>query len=405
MTSLLPTEPPPGPTRPDFWRSPLRGRWLTTVLGTTLLCGVAVVALTGFLSHAAYQPSLGANGIVPVDRDLVLIPWPTSPSWLYVLTQGLHVTGGIVIVPLLLAKLWSVIPRLYAWPPVAGPADALGRVATLALVGSALFQFATGITNVQLYYPWHFDFVVAHYYGAWVFLAALALHIGVQLPTMRQAWTTRDEVAAVTGADHLRAPAPGETTISRRGLFAFVGGASGLLFLTTAGQSIGGAARQLAIFAPRGRGESFPVNKTASVAKVTPAMVGAMWRLELSGDRALRLSREELLAMEQHTYALPIACVEGWSTTQTWTGVRLRDLAALAGVPDAEQVRTSSLQPRGRFRRATLGHAQVHDERSLLALRVNGEDLPLDHGYPARIIVPALPGVHCTKWVKGLAFS
>jgi DMSO/TMAO reductase YedYZ molybdopterin-dependent catalytic subunit len=35
---------------------------------------------------------------------------------------------------------------------------------------------------------------------------------------------------------------------------------------------------------------------------------------------------------------------------------------------------------------------------------VNGADLSLDHGYPARIIVPALPGVHCTKWVKSVAF-
>ncbi|MBJ7521048.1 MAG: molybdopterin-dependent oxidoreductase, partial [Solirubrobacteraceae bacterium] len=61
--------------------------------------------------------------------------------------------------------------------------------------------------------------------------------------------------------------------------------------------------------------------------------------------------------------------------------------------------------PRGAFRQATIGRAQVQDERSLLALRVNGEDLPLDHGFPARIIVPALPGVHCTKWVRGLRFS
>ena len=38
--------------------------------------------------------------------------------------------------------------------------------------------------------------------------------------------------------------------------------------------------------------------------------------------------------MPQHTARLPIACVEGWSTTETWTGVRLRDLAALAGVPE-----------------------------------------------------------------------
>jgi DMSO/TMAO reductase YedYZ molybdopterin-dependent catalytic subunit len=37
-------------------------------------------------------------------------------------------------------------------------------------------------------------------------------------------------------------------------------------------------------------------------------------------------------------------------------------------------------------------------------LRVNGADLSLDHGFPARIIGPALPGVHCTKWVAQMSF-
>ncbi len=37
-------------------------------------------------------------------------------------------------------------------------------------------------------------------------------------------------------------------------------------------------------------------------------------------------------------------------------------------------------------------------------MRVDGEDLSLDHGYPDRIIVPALPGVHCTKWVGSLEY-
>ena len=57
------------------------------------------------------------------------------------------------------------------------------------------------------------------------------------------------------------------------------------------------------------------------------------------------------------------------------------------------------------LRQATLSRDQIDDERSLLALRVNGADLSPDHGYPARVIVPALPGVHCTKWVSRLTFA
>jgi DMSO/TMAO reductase YedYZ molybdopterin-dependent catalytic subunit len=46
----------------------------------------------------------------------------------------------------------------------------------------------------------------------------------------------------------------------------------------------------------------------------------------------------------------------------------------------------------------------VLDPDSLLALRVNGVPLSLEHGAPARIIAPALPGVHCTKWVSSIEF-
>jgi DMSO/TMAO reductase YedYZ molybdopterin-dependent catalytic subunit len=55
--------------------------------------------------------------------------------------------------------------------------------------------------------------------------------------------------------------------------------------------------------------------------------------------------------------------------------------------------------------KASLGGDQVRHPDALLALKVNGDDLPLDHGYPARIIVPALPGVHNTKWVGSIAFG
>jgi DMSO/TMAO reductase YedYZ molybdopterin-dependent catalytic subunit len=107
--------------------------------------------------------------------------------------------------------------------------------------------------------------------------------------------------------------------------------------------------------------------------------------------------------MDLHTADLPIACVEGWSTRQTWTGVRLRDLAALAGVPGPASAVVRSLET-GPFAQAELHAGQVLHPDSLLALRVNGADLSPDHGFPARLIVPAIPGVRCTKWVRSVEF-
>lgn len=136
------------------------------------------------------------------------------------------------------------------------------------------------------------------------------------------------------------------------------------------------------------------------------ASVGDNWRLALRGGPAeVVLDRAALAGLPQRTARLPIACVEGWSTVQTWTGVRLADLARMAGVPAPRSARVVSLQRGGAFGTARLQANQINDPDALLALRVNGDALPLDHGYPARIIVPALPGVHNTKWVTAIEFE
>jgi DMSO/TMAO reductase YedYZ molybdopterin-dependent catalytic subunit len=422
---ILPDDPPPGPFRAAFWRSPLRGPWLTAALGSVLLVLVTIVAATGFLSHAAYQPDLTGNAIVDPAADLPLVfDWPTAPTYLYALTQGLHVNVGLVAIPFLLAKLWSVIPRLFAWPPVASPAMAIERLAIALLVSSAVFEFVTGVMNIQYWYAFGFNFVVAHYYGAIVFVASLALHVAVKMPVAMRAYRERgvlrplrDDLAATRPEPPdphggLSPAAPAEPTLSRRGLFALAGAGSLALLVGNVGETIGGPVRRLSPFAPRrqvlGSGPNdFHVNKTAPAARITEEMIGPGYRLVLrgAGGRELSLTREDLLAMPQHTARLPIACVEGWTTTQEWTGVRLAELARLAGVPAPRSAFVRSLQPAGVLSKASLNAGQVSDPDALLALRVNGADLSPDHGHPARIIVPALPGVHNTKWVASITFE
>jgi DMSO/TMAO reductase YedYZ molybdopterin-dependent catalytic subunit len=416
--SSLPPRLPAGPFLRERWPSPLRGPWLSSILGAALLPLIGICALTGYLSHAAYDPDLGANSVNSAGVDLWFFHWPTSPAWLYALNQGLHVTSGLVAIPVLLAKLWSVMPKLYEWPPLRSVAHALERLSLAFLVGGSVFVFATGVLNIQLWYPFAFPFVPAHWYGAIVFVAALALHVGLKLPLMRRTFRER----GVTGP--LRDPtpepyeqgttaplAPAAPTISRRGLLGSVGAAALGMGLLGAGQSIGGPLRGLALLAPHGRDpgpgpNGFQVNKTARAVGIRASETGASWRLhvERPGGAAMALSRDELLAMAQVTESLPIACVEGWSTTQTWTGIALRDLARMAGAESGHLLRVESLQRGGAFRQATLSEGQIADDRSLLALRVNGADLSLDHGFPARVIVPALPGVHCTKWVAKMTF-
>ncbi|EST19284.1 molybdopterin-dependent oxidoreductase [Streptomyces roseochromogenus] len=401
------------PTSPGFWRSPLRGPWFTSVLGLVLLVGVTVLFVTGLVSYAAYNPGLSRVNDQTPDKGILgfyLFSWPTNPVWLYRLTQGVHVTLGITLIPVLLAKLWSVVPRLFTLPPARSVAHALERISLLLLVGGGLFEFTTGVLNVQLDYVFPGSFYPLHFYGAWVFFAAFLAHAALKTPAaVRTVRRRRHEQS------DLVSPRPAPPTVSRRGALGLVGGGSLLLFLTTVGQSLGGPFRRTALLAPHGTADpgggpnGFQINKTAAYAGITAADTHEdSWRLVVTGRTGtVRLSRAQLLQLPQHSASLPIACVEGWSTAdQWWRGVRLRDLAALVGYDgDPPDVFVESLQRHGAFRRAALRANQVADGRSLLALSVNGEELSPDHGHPARIIVPAAPGVLNTKWVARLTFG
>jgi DMSO/TMAO reductase YedYZ molybdopterin-dependent catalytic subunit len=443
VTALLvpdPDRPPPGPFRADFWKSPLRSPRLTAMLGLVLLIGLPVVAITGLLSNDAYQPGLGTNALgrdIHGPLDIYLFAWPSGFKWLYAITQGAHVVVGLALFPVVLAKLWSVIPKLFEWPPVRSLAHLFERLTLALLVGGALFEFVTGILNIQYWYVFPFDFTQAHYYGGWVFIGAIIAHVSVKFTTMRRSLRTRDELLAVVAeapgqplaapvADieptvnigattthvepsRLISPNPSPVTMSRRALLGSVAVASGILAVQGLGQTVGGPFRRLTFLLPRGEtrpgAQGFQVNRTWALTKLKPASVGPDWRLTLAGKQTVVLTREQLLALPQYTYELPIACVEGWSTTQHWTGVRLVDLARMVG-SDGGRVAASTVSlADGAYGQATLAHEQVHNRQTLLALSVNGETLNLDHGYPARVIGPAIPGVHCTKWVHQIHFN
>jgi DMSO/TMAO reductase YedYZ molybdopterin-dependent catalytic subunit len=142
---------------------------LTSVFGSVLLATLPIVIITGLLSYIAYGPQFGQA--IPGNVGWLTLPtfdWPTDPSWLYRLNQGLHVGLGLILIPIVLAKLWSVIPRLFARPPSRSIAQVLERISLLMLVGGILFEIITGVLNIQYDYIFGFSFYTAHYYGAWV---------------------------------------------------------------------------------------------------------------------------------------------------------------------------------------------------------------------------------------------
>lgn len=385
----MPIRRPPLMPAEDWFRSRLRSAAVAARVGLWLGVCFSVAFITGLISHyarATHQP----------------VPFPTWPSWGYRVTQGLHVAAGTAAVPLLLVKLWTVYPKLFAALPRTRPAQiltGLERGSIAALVAGAVFQLASGLANSAQWYPWAFSFRRTHYAIAWLTIGALVVHVAVKLPIIRDALgspvddSTRDRPSATS-------PGP----ISRRTLLRATWASAAAAVLVTAGATVPGL-RRLSVFAVRtGDGpQGVPVNRSAVAAGVVAADVGDTYRLRVRcGSHAVELTRADLEGMSQRTRSLPIACVEGWSAAATWTGVRIRDLLDLVEAPRGSDVVVVSLQRHGSYARTLLQGNFADDGDTLLALALNGESLSLDHGYPARIIAPNRPGVLQTKWVTGL---
>ncbi len=225
-------------------------------------------------------------------------------------------------------------------------------------------------------------------------VGALVLHVAVKAPEIRDHWRRRSPGT-------LALPARGEP--DRRSLLAAVGAAAGAVTLSTVGQSFT-PLKGFILFAPRhpDRGpQGLPVNRTAAAAGVG-RIADETYRLVVEGPQPYTLTVDELRALPQHQVELPIACVEGWSRSARWSGVRVVDLLERAGAGPDARIRVVSLQLRGGYRVSELGRAHARDPLTLLALRLNGEELDPDHGYPVRLIAPNRPGVLQTKWVGRL---
>jgi DMSO/TMAO reductase YedYZ molybdopterin-dependent catalytic subunit len=350
-------------------------------LGIGLGISFTVAFVTGLISHFMQHPP-------------AWMVWPSRPVDLYRVTQGVHVIGGLATIPLLLAKLWTVYPKLWEWPPVRSLGHAVSRAGVFLLVGGAAFQLVTGLFNIAYYYPFPFFFTTAHYWTAYIVYGALVVHV-------------TNEWAKVRG---LRGPG-GPVTVaagvpigpSRRGFLTTVAATCGLVGLATVGETVSPLAR-LALLAPRRPGvgpQRLPVNKSAAAAGVKR---DPNWRLAVTGAvaRELSFSLADLRRMPQHVVRLPISCVEGWSAEATWAGVRLRDVLHAAGAGSGARARVESLEAGGLYRTSHVDPPHWHDELTLLALDLNGEPLDLDHGYPCRLIAPDRPGVLQTKWIARL---
>jgi DMSO/TMAO reductase YedYZ molybdopterin-dependent catalytic subunit len=160
-----------------------------------------------------------------------------------------------------------------------------------------------------------------------------------------------------------------------------------------------------------------------------PALDRSAWRLAVGGlvHRPLRLSLPELTALPAQTMAVTLECAgngrarfrpptpgvqwgEGAVGTAEWTGVRLTDVLDRAGVrPGAREIIFSGADQgpvddapgQIRFERS-LTVRDALESGALLAYAMNGQPLPVRHGYPLRLVVPGWYGAASVKWLTDI---
>lgn len=167
---------------------------------------------------------------------------------------------------------------------------------------------------------------------------------------------------------------------------------------------------------PRGEGLSTFITPNADFYRIdtalsVPQLSRADWRLRIHGmvDREITYSFDDLKEFEAVERAVTLTCVSNpvggnLISNAMWTGYRIRDLLQRAGIhADADMVLSTS---KDGFTAGSPVEALTDDRDSLLAVGMNGVPLPVEHGYPARLVVPGLYGfVSATKWVVDLELT
>ena len=280
---------------------------------------------------------------------------------------------------------------------------------------------------------------------------AVALQAGVGLQVLLMllaAARPRTPVVAPAGGSTGAGASPATPTVARRGFLlqagvlgglAVVGGGIGRMLVTgranaSAGGAGSGAGGTGVVTIPQAVDPAGTRPPDASIdlpgitpgvmpndrfyridtALITPSVDLPTWSVRVFGmvDKEVSLTFDELVRMPLIERYVTISCVSNQVGgdlvgNAKWTGVRLLDVLALAGV----QAGATQVVPRSvdgwtaGFPTAWL-HDPAHPRDAMIAVKMNDVPLPVEHGYPARLIVPGLYGyVSATKWLKELELT
>ena len=335
---------------------------VVTTLFLVFLAGIAIGGL--MLEGRRVAASIGC-GLISAAGVLAVLtrPDPTVGKIAPILV------GGIVS----LAVLWWLAPRMHQPGGVAAPVEAV------ATVGDTSGEPALSYTPMII--PGFGSTDRRQFLTRGVGAASIAVIAGGAGRLLQRRYSVGNERAALALPQASARPAalPPNTDLEVTGLSPFV----------------------------TPNGEFYRID----TALVVPQLSKDDWKLRIHGmvDNELELSFDDLLDREQIEAYATLACVSNptggpYVGNALWQGVRIADLIAEAGVdPGSTQLLSTSVDG------WTCGTpvSSLNDGRTaLLAIAMNGEPLPAEHGYPVRMVVPGEYGyVSATKWVVEWEFT
>ncbi|GGF32382.1 oxidoreductase [Marmoricola endophyticus] len=142
-----------------------------------------------------------------------------------------------------------------------------------------------------------------------------------------------------------------------------------------------------------------------------PQLDADTWRLRIHGmvDNELQLSFRDLLDMDLVEDRITLTCVSNqvggqYAGNATWLGVPMKQILERVGVRSGSDAMVSTSADDMTI--TTPVKALTDDRNALLAVGMNGQPLPLEHGFPVRMVVPGLYGfVSATKWVTDMELT
>lgn len=158
---------------------------------------------------------------------------------------------------------------------------------------------------------------------------------------------------------------------------------------------------------------TYPLSAAAKRVRVnghlgfSDAVDTAAWRLNVvrPGGDTLHISLDEIKKLPKKDIVFDFKCIEGWSQVTHWAGVPLKTFLDHYGLRDAEKLAYVGLRtPDGKYYVGIDMPSALHPQ-TLLCYEMNGAPLPLDQGYPLRLIIPVKYGIKHLKRIGTMHFS